>query len=176
MSWARNTSISRSYSVRFCSRLFNLKRADPKAPAGVWRNARMVAADSPLRSYRFSVSTPTMPSRPAYMRPIWRRCLRAVSITPQAEALMTAETPPDCAYRALRGGADFMAKLPRVLCGGGGPDRLRQLAQAEGYPMGPSLQQRATPGLTRLPGIGTLAPMRMVLLGAPGSGKGTQAQ
>jgi len=24
-------------------------------------------------------------------------CLRAVSITPQAEALMTADTPPDCA-------------------------------------------------------------------------------
>ncbi len=30
-------------------------------------------------------------------------CLRQVSITPAAVALMTAVTPPDCAYNALRG-------------------------------------------------------------------------
>ena len=37
-----------------------------------------------------------MPSRPAYTLPMCRE-RRAVSITPQAEALMTAETPPDWA-------------------------------------------------------------------------------
>jgi hypothetical protein len=35
--------------------------------------------------------------RPAYTLPILRRFLRAVSMTPQAVALMTAVTPPDWA-------------------------------------------------------------------------------
>jgi hypothetical protein len=35
--------------------------------------------------------------RPAYTLPIFDLCLRAVSITPAALALMTAVTPPDCA-------------------------------------------------------------------------------
>ena len=37
----------------------------------------------------------------AYTRPIVLRCLRAVSITAAAVALMTAVTPPDCAYSRL---------------------------------------------------------------------------
>ena len=38
-----------------------------------------------------------MPWRPAYTLAILSRCLRAVSRTPQADALITAETPPDWA-------------------------------------------------------------------------------
>ena len=86
----------RSYSARFCSMLLSLKRADPKAPAGVCLSARMVAALSRPTSIRSSVSAPMMPWRPAYTLPM---CFErsAVSMTPQAEALMTAETPPDWA-------------------------------------------------------------------------------
>ena len=83
--------------ARFCCRLFNLKRADPNAPAGVYLSARMVAGFSRLTSIRFSVSAPTMPSRPANTLPMRRGWRRAASMTPQAEALITAETPPDCA-------------------------------------------------------------------------------
>jgi hypothetical protein len=88
--------MSRSYSARFCSMPLSLKRAEPKAPAGVCFSARMVAGLSRLTSIRSSVSAPTMPSRPAYTR---LTCFErsAVSMTPQAEALMTAETPPDWA-------------------------------------------------------------------------------
>jgi hypothetical protein len=38
-----------------------------------------------------------MPFLPANTVPMWRRFLRAVSMTPQALALITAVTPPDCA-------------------------------------------------------------------------------
>ena len=38
-----------------------------------------------------------MPFRPAYTLPMRDLCLRAVSMTPQALALMTAVTPPDWA-------------------------------------------------------------------------------
>src|SRR5207302_1601501 len=75
---------------------FSLKRAEPNAPAGVCFSARMVAGLSRPTSIRSSVSAPTMPCRPAYTLPICRLPL-AVSITPHAEALMTAETPPDWA-------------------------------------------------------------------------------
>ncbi len=38
-----------------------------------------------------------IPFSPANTLPILSGCLRAVSITPLAEAFMTAVTPPDCA-------------------------------------------------------------------------------
>ncbi len=63
----------------------------------------MVAALSRPVSMRSSVSAPTMPSRPAYRFAMRFLCLRQVSMTPAAVALMTAVTPPDCAYRAFRG-------------------------------------------------------------------------
>ena len=94
---ALNTSIRRSYSRRFCSNDLSLKRQEPKPPAGVLRNAAMDLAESLLVSIRSSVSAPMMPLRPAYTLPILSLCLRAVSMTPQAEALMTEVTPPDCA-------------------------------------------------------------------------------
>jgi hypothetical protein len=97
MSCARNTSIRRSYSARFCSSPFSLKRAEPKAPAGVVFRPRIVARLSRDTSIRSSVRAPTMPSRPAYMRPMRFGYLSAVSMMPQAEALMTADTPPDWA-------------------------------------------------------------------------------
>jgi hypothetical protein len=40
---------------------------------------------------------PTMPLRPAYSLPIFPRALRAASMTPAAEALITALGPPDWA-------------------------------------------------------------------------------
>src|SRR5271165_4107626 len=112
--------MSRWYSARFSSRPLSLKRAEPKAPAGVWRSARIVAGLSRARSIRSSVRAPTIPSRAAKMRPILREWRRAVSITPQAEALITAETPPDWAYSALRGliagfiGGTFDCVRPRA--------------------------------------------------------------
>src|SRR5690606_11600935 len=42
-----------------------------------------------------------MPLRAAKTVPMRRRCPRAASITAPALALMTAVTPPDCAYRRL---------------------------------------------------------------------------
>ena len=54
----------------------------------------MVAIDSLLTSMRSSVSAPTMPCRPAYTLPIFFDFI-AATITPAAEALITAETPPD---------------------------------------------------------------------------------
>ncbi len=57
----------------------------------------MVFADSLPVSIRSSVSAPMIPLRPAYTLPILFLCLRAVSITPQADALITAVTPPDWA-------------------------------------------------------------------------------
>ena len=38
-----------------------------------------------------------MPFKPAYSLPIIALFSRAASITPEADALMTAVTPPDCA-------------------------------------------------------------------------------
>src|SRR5438046_209675 len=46
MSWARNTSIRRSYSVRLCSIPFNLKRAEPNAPAGGAREGVRLVEDA----------------------------------------------------------------------------------------------------------------------------------
>jgi hypothetical protein len=45
----------------------------------------------------FSVKAPMMPLRPAYTFAILFVCFLAVSMTPQAVALMTAVTPPDWA-------------------------------------------------------------------------------
>ena len=44
MSWARSTSIRRSYWARLVSIDLSLKRHDPNAPAGVWRKAAIAAA------------------------------------------------------------------------------------------------------------------------------------
>ena len=71
-------------------------RALRYTPAGVCLSARMVARLSRPTSIRSSVSAPMIPSRPAYTWPILLE-RSAVSITPQAEALMTADTPPDWA-------------------------------------------------------------------------------
>lgn len=82
--------------------------------------------------------------------------LSAVSMTPQAEALMTADTPPDWAYKAFRGRVLFFMgrRIPQP---GSGFVRGRR-------------------GLTG-PAAGRYCyGMRIVLLGAPGSGKGTQSQ
>jgi hypothetical protein len=57
----------------------------------------MAFADSLLVSIRSSVRAPMMPLRPANTLPILPLCLRAVSMTPQALALMTEVTPPDWA-------------------------------------------------------------------------------
>jgi hypothetical protein len=57
----------------------------------------MAEADSLLVSIRSSVNAPMMPLRPASTLPILSLCARAVWITPAADALMTAVTPPDCA-------------------------------------------------------------------------------
>ena len=57
----------------------------------------MSASDSWLVSMRSSARAPMMPLQPANTVPILSPCLRAVSMTPQAETLMTAVTPPDCA-------------------------------------------------------------------------------
>ncbi len=65
MSCALKTSIRRSYCAGLSSNFFSLKRAEPNAPEGVWRRARMAAADSLLVSIRSSVKAPTMPLRPA---------------------------------------------------------------------------------------------------------------
>jgi len=90
----------------FLSRFINYYRlewghdvapADPKAPPGVWRRPRMVARSSLLVSIKSSVSAPKIPCRPAYTLAIRLGYLRAVSSTPQADALMTAVTPPDWA-------------------------------------------------------------------------------
>src|SRR5690606_20390962 len=52
---------------------------------------------------RSSCSTPTTPWRPANTLPIFALLRRQVSMTPQADALITAVTPPDCAYSAFLG-------------------------------------------------------------------------
>ena len=57
----------------------------------------MAAADSLLVSIRSSVRAPMMPLRPAMTLPMVSVWARAVSMTPHADALMTALTPPDCA-------------------------------------------------------------------------------
>jgi adenylate kinase len=78
-------------------------------------------------------------------------------MTPQAEALMTADTPPDWAYKAFWGGLFFF--MGRRI---------------------PQLEARFVPGTRRGltgPAVGRYCyRMRIVLLGAPGSGKGTQSQ
>jgi len=79
------------------SKLFNLKRHEPNPPDGVCFKAAMSSADSRLVSIKSSSSAPIMPLRPAYTFAILSGCLRAVSITPQADALLTAVTPPDFA-------------------------------------------------------------------------------
>src|SRR5687768_12128347 len=96
------------------------------------------------------------------------RCLRQASMTPLAVALMTAVTPPDCAYRALRGPGFVLlrpAMVKSVLAGARRPFGGRSISDPR--------------GLTRLDAAGRMGalwrfPMRLVLLGAPGSGKGTQ--
>ena len=57
----------------------------------------IAASDAERVSMRSSVSAPIMPLRPANTVPMRSRRRRAVSITPQAEALITAVTPPDWA-------------------------------------------------------------------------------
>jgi hypothetical protein len=64
----------------------------------VWRSDLIAAADSLLVSIRSSRSAPMMPLRAAST---FTRCWRAVAITPAAVALITAVTPPDCAYNNL---------------------------------------------------------------------------
>ena len=76
---------------------FNLYLQEPNAPEGVCLSAAIALADSFEVSIKSSVNAPIMPLRPAYTLPILFLCLRAVSITPHAVALMTAVTPPDCA-------------------------------------------------------------------------------
>ena len=50
MLWALNTSIRRSYSALFSSRLFSLKRQEPKAPDGVCLSAAMSSTASELNA------------------------------------------------------------------------------------------------------------------------------
>jgi len=93
---ALNTSIKRSYSTLLSSRLLSLKRHEPNPPDGVFFSAAISSADSKLVSIKSSSSAPMMPLRPAYTLAILSECLRAVSITPQADAFLTAVTPPVC--------------------------------------------------------------------------------
>jgi len=62
---ALNTSIKRSYSRRFASSDFSLKRQEPNAPEGVWRNAEIAEVDSLLVSMSSSSKAPIIPLRPA---------------------------------------------------------------------------------------------------------------
>src|SRR6185312_1744755 len=135
------------------------------------------------------------------MRP---RARAAASMTPHAEALITAETPPDCAYSALRaaGRAEARARVrlpaPRRAVEG----RVAEARAAEGRPgarrvervffmaaehtasgqirrwrsLGRARARSAGRGLTCGEAPATLVLMRIVLMGAPGAGKGTQAQ
>src|SRR6185312_14044328 len=86
---------------------------------------------------------------------------RAASITPAAVALMTAVTPPDWAY----------SRLPVLAACGWG----RRLTAS-----GAAGNLTAYSGIARTAAVCGSRPnlwsiMRLVLLGAPGSGKGTQA-
>jgi adenylate kinase len=86
---------------------------------------------------------------------------------------MTADTPPDWAYKALRGAGFFIIQFIRDW------ECARTARACKRIP-----DQRCVPtagtwsGLTLPRRGGNLSPiiMRIVLLGAPGSGKGTQAQ
>jgi hypothetical protein len=60
-------------------------------------SAAIAAGDSRPVSIRSSCSAPRIPLRPARTLPMRSLCLRAVSITPAALALMTDVTPPDWA-------------------------------------------------------------------------------
>jgi hypothetical protein len=64
---------------------------------GVCLSADMAEALSRLVSIRSSCSAPMIPFLPANTLPMRFLLRRAVSITPQALALMTAVTPPDWA-------------------------------------------------------------------------------
>src|SRR5690606_13923324 len=121
----------------------------PNAPPGVCASARIAAAGSFEVSNRDSRSAPRMPSSAASTR---TRCRRAVSTTAPAVALMTAVTPPDWAES-------------RVPAGLAGPGRLA----------GCGILAEFSAGTLQGDGIIRELRMRLVLLGAPGSGKGTQA-
>ncbi len=88
----------RSYSARFCSRLLSLKRAEPKAPEGVCFEsgdglaAFLAGVDQILGQRADDAVTARV-----QLADLAGGYFRAVSITPAAEALMTAVTPPDWA-------------------------------------------------------------------------------
>src|SRR5262245_3870794 len=104
------------------------------------------------------------------------RCLRQASMTPAAVALMTAVTPPDCAYSAFRGFGFVLlrAGIVQSLARGGPPRGGRSIADPRGLTRLDSAGRMGAPRGRRKREKGL--EMRLVLLGAPGSGKGTQAQ
>jgi hypothetical protein len=76
-----------------------IETAGPNAPPGVQRKRARSSAEISAVSTKASRSTPRMPLRAASTLPMRPPASRAVAITPAAEALITAVTPPDWAYR-----------------------------------------------------------------------------
>ena len=91
----RRENFKKTFVLFFClTGSCNLNRHDPNAPPGVFFNLSMAVLDSFEVSIKFSFNAPRIPFSPHSTLLIFFD-LAAVSITPQAEAFITAVTPPD---------------------------------------------------------------------------------